>query len=332
MGLLYNKVLFREAGLVDENGEPTPPRMWSEFREYAKIITEKGQGTYYGLVIGAKNHWVWNMILSQSLTETAGTYMEDPRTWQYHYDGQGMIEAVNLLLEMKKDGSIMPGVLSMNDEQSRIEFGKDRAAMIIGGWWVPGGIAVNTPNCLFDVAAIPVPDTGRRGYHRVNYSNNGLVVSSYCKVPEKAWEFIEYTLSDEYVKGYIEAGLGITKVPTLNRPEYYEGTQGMASFSVLSKTVAKIDTYEEKNALGRSQVLEPPVEGYPGFGHVISAIWSGDLEVEEGLRAYTQKRNEARRIGVQRARERGAAVSLSDYVQEDWDPRSREQTYEGAKP
>ena len=204
--------------------------------------------------------------------------------------------------------------------------------MIIGGWWVPGGIAVNTPNSLFDVAAIPVPDTGRKGYHRASYSNNGLVVSSYCKVPEKAWEFIEYTLSDEYVKGYIEAGLGITKLPTLNRPEYYEGTQGMASFSVLSKTVAKIDTYEEKNALGRSQVLEPPVQGYPGFGHVISAIWSGDLDVEEGLHNYNQKRNEARRIGVQRAQKRGVTISLSDYVQEDWDPRIGEQTYEGAKP
>ncbi len=38
-GIIYNKEMFKAAGLVDENGEPTPPETWDEFREYAKRLT-----------------------------------------------------------------------------------------------------------------------------------------------------------------------------------------------------------------------------------------------------------------------------------------------------
>lgn len=40
-GLLYNKDMFKAAGLVDENGEPTPPKTFAELREYANILTDE---------------------------------------------------------------------------------------------------------------------------------------------------------------------------------------------------------------------------------------------------------------------------------------------------
>ena len=50
-GLLwYNKDLFRTAGLDPER----PPATWAELREYARQITEAGNGQYYGLALPGK--------------------------------------------------------------------------------------------------------------------------------------------------------------------------------------------------------------------------------------------------------------------------------------
>ena len=49
-GLLYNKDMFKAAGLVDENGEPTPPKTFAELREYANILTDESKQEY-GLVV-----------------------------------------------------------------------------------------------------------------------------------------------------------------------------------------------------------------------------------------------------------------------------------------
>ena len=49
-GLIYNKDLFKKAGLVDENGEPTPPKTTKELVEYAKKLTDKKNKIYgFGL-------------------------------------------------------------------------------------------------------------------------------------------------------------------------------------------------------------------------------------------------------------------------------------------
>ncbi|MBR6849880.1 MAG: extracellular solute-binding protein, partial [Lachnospiraceae bacterium] len=52
-GLLYNKDLFKAAGLVDENGEPTPPETFDELVEYAKILTDVGK-KQYGIILPLK--------------------------------------------------------------------------------------------------------------------------------------------------------------------------------------------------------------------------------------------------------------------------------------
>ena len=40
MGLFYDKTLFTQAGLVDQNGEAVPPTNWDEFVAAAKAIKE----------------------------------------------------------------------------------------------------------------------------------------------------------------------------------------------------------------------------------------------------------------------------------------------------
>lgn len=54
LGLMCNRALFEEAGLVDENGVPTFPTTWDELLEDAKIINEKTGAA--GLCLLAKDN------------------------------------------------------------------------------------------------------------------------------------------------------------------------------------------------------------------------------------------------------------------------------------
>lgn len=54
LGLMCNRALFEEAGLVDENGIPTFPTTWDELLEDAKIINEKTGAA--GLCLLAKDN------------------------------------------------------------------------------------------------------------------------------------------------------------------------------------------------------------------------------------------------------------------------------------
>lgn len=54
LGLMCNRALFEEAGLVDENGVPQFPTTWDELLEYAKIINEKTGAA--GLCLLAKDN------------------------------------------------------------------------------------------------------------------------------------------------------------------------------------------------------------------------------------------------------------------------------------
>ena len=46
IGLIYNKDLFKEAGIVDENGEAKAPETWDEMREVAKKLTNTSKKQY----------------------------------------------------------------------------------------------------------------------------------------------------------------------------------------------------------------------------------------------------------------------------------------------
>ena len=53
IGLLYNKDMFKKAGIVDKNGNALPPETWEEFRADAKKLTNKSKNEY-GVVLPFK--------------------------------------------------------------------------------------------------------------------------------------------------------------------------------------------------------------------------------------------------------------------------------------
>ena len=85
-GIIYNKDMFKEAGLVDENGEPTPPKTMQEVREYAKILTDKSKGKY-GIIFPMKWLGLFDCDILPVVVASTGTDGFDYTTGEYDYSG-----------------------------------------------------------------------------------------------------------------------------------------------------------------------------------------------------------------------------------------------------
>ncbi|MBE7022831.1 MAG: extracellular solute-binding protein, partial [Ruminococcaceae bacterium] len=83
-GLIYNKDMFKAAGIVDENGEAKPPKTYDELRVAAKKLTNKSKNQY-GIMFPVKwGAWVESDITSLAYS-SSGRDAYDPVSGTYDY-------------------------------------------------------------------------------------------------------------------------------------------------------------------------------------------------------------------------------------------------------
>ena len=149
-GLIYNKDLFRKAGLVDKNGEPTPPKTLAQMREYAKILTDKEKNIYgYSYPM---NFSLTYSVLFPFLTSARIRYDAQSNT----ADESEFKPILQTLLDMKEDGSLFPGVEKLDNDTSRMYFAEGKIGMMAGISW---DVAVLTTQFVADCdwAVAPFP-------------------------------------------------------------------------------------------------------------------------------------------------------------------------------
>lgn len=300
--LFYNKTLFRKAGLDPER----PPKTWGEFRAYAKQITGAGKGRFYGVVIGAKDPWVYLMNVTW-MASTAGGWPFDYRKGRFQYNSEPFKRTFELLRDLIQDGSMMPGMNSMDDDRARLAFCGDKAAMIIGGSWNPGVFVGQFQSDVdFGVADLPIPDEGRKGLAPAFFSTQWSI-SSKTEHPEEAWEVVKFTLSDAYLTAMVQSGKNLSTVAAIHTPENLSLAKGMAGSSDLTHHKVYPPTPEELLRL----------EG-PPFNDVAAGIVNGQLDRDKALEDLDRRLNEALGRGLKEGK-----IRLKDFVIPDFDPMQK---------
>ncbi|MFW6066115.1 MAG: ABC transporter permease subunit, partial [Planctomycetota bacterium] len=200
--LTYNKRIFREAAkrlpryrdvLLDDSGDPRPPRTWMELYETARILTEygrlaaedrgKSEPVCYGVVLqGQRRHDLMRGIkpLARRAGSMAFDFSGDTRTVHQHFsdtpagrkaaekhDGNriGYFEYTNparlaafaLLLKLNNDGFVLPGTSSRHYEDARTALASGRAGMLIDGWHAALIGAERVPWAAQDLGSAPIP-------------------------------------------------------------------------------------------------------------------------------------------------------------------------------
>jgi multiple sugar transport system substrate-binding protein len=150
--LLYNKTLFKAAGLDPEE----PPKTWEEVREYAKKITEAGKGNFYGfgLYVNYQNVWLRHVDVPIVSQGEGGMTGFDYITGKFDFSNSK--KYFDYWVELYNDGSIFPGALSLGVEQMRANFAQGMVGMTIDGNWMSSQYS-KTEGVVADWTACEIP-------------------------------------------------------------------------------------------------------------------------------------------------------------------------------
>ena len=208
-GLVYNKDMFKKYGIVDENGEPTPPETFDQVREYAKKMTNPAEQDY-GIVFPMKRGGFCSTdVLSLALGSSGRTEF-DCKTGKYDFSNIKPI--VKMYAGILEDGSCFPGSETLDNDMARAYFAERNIGMKFAGSYDVGVFNSQFPaKCDWGVAPYPVENAGEH-YKQKMIIGGGYGMSKACveKVGDKAaLEILKFFYGDELARELYKDGMAL---------------------------------------------------------------------------------------------------------------------------
>lgn len=152
LGIIYNRVLFEQAGLDPD----VPPATWDEVREYAKLIVERTdaktgftpyatQGTGGGWMLAAGAAGFGGSLVSDDGTEATLT-------------SQPVVDFLTLYRDMRWEDNTVGEMVVFGGAESYAEFSADQVGMMIGhnGMYEPIIVRNEADPAIFGMGPMPV--------------------------------------------------------------------------------------------------------------------------------------------------------------------------------
>ena len=246
--LWYNKDLLKKAGVQ-------PPRNWDELKATAKKLTTND---HFGLAVSA-------------VKSEEGTFQWLPFLWQSgadigNIDSPGGGSALQLWVDMVKEGSMSRGVLNWTQHDVAEQFINQKAAMMINGPWEIPIVKQEAPDLNWDIVVLP------RGKQKASIlGGQNLAITKSSKSPDVAWSLMNWLEKPEINKGFqIKAGYLPNRKSLLDDPHWSKDP-------VLS-------VFAEQLKVARPRAYGPK---YPEISNAIQnamqAAISGQSDVEAAL-------------------------------------------------
>lgn len=208
--LIYNKDLFKEAGIAN------PPTTLDELVADAKKITEMGKSKgIYGFASpfkGSSGFFRPANTIGPAST-TVGVDGFNYVTGEYDFS---MYKGAALALrQMMEDGSMLPGVESLDIDPLRAQFAQGKIGMYFNHSGEPGVYKEQFPTEIDWAAAQPPTEDGtiKGAVQIVGGSYIGISNDSANK--DAAWKFMEYVYSLDLQTAYYENGYGVSLIPAV---------------------------------------------------------------------------------------------------------------------
>lgn len=228
--LIYNRDLFRAIGR-DPN---LPPRSYKELREIAQAITRYTRGRAYGFAYCGGESWPVEWMPSQ-WAEANG----DPAYWDWtagRWALKGYTRVLQLLLDLKDDGSLFPGVDVLTNDALRAQFAEGRVGMFMGESWDVGVLNGQfRAKCDWAVAPIPTYDGRFHGKPRAMIIGGYWCINGKSYYPQQAWEVVQWFSRYEVRVKMVEAGKCIDPDPTIAMA--VNGSAKVKGFSAFADTI-----------------------------------------------------------------------------------------------
>lgn len=320
--LFINEDMFRQAGLIHDNGDILTPKTWGELRSMAAQVTEAGSGEFYGIGIGIKDSR--NMGWWFDLASLAGTPMTpydfDFRTGQYVYGTHsGYAQVIELLLGMKADGSVYPYESTLDDSNLYVYFDQGKFAIFMSGSHVISNLEKDFPDFQdYQVIPLPVPDQGQKGDMQLLPGIGVYFMSSRTAHPDETWLWLDWLSSREFHKRMVVHASNFSVFADLNTPENISDEH-------------KLQAYRAQSAYGIYGPFPParnpetalvvPDAVTPDEGELLVGIYTEQIkDWRQALVDLDTRKQKALDAAIKQVQERGADVSLDDFIFPDWNP------------
>lgn len=309
IGMIYNKDLFKKAGIVDENGEAKPPVTWAEMVEDAKLITDV-QNKIYGIGLPMKWSGFWDYDFGlPAISATGKTGFErETETYNYEY----LRKPLEYLLQIKEDKSFYPGPEGLDNDPARAQFAEGLIGMMFAASWDVSVLTNQFPaKCDWGVAPVPVineADLGKYYYYRFEEASFHVSKEAANKDAEKIAEVYKFFNRTEVLKKLYEEGCIIPF-----RNDCIDGAQvkditGWAEFGEIAKSA--------RVPLGWASLK---VEGET-TNESLAKVWHGTMSVDE----FVELRNELANSAYQKGLSEGTINNIDELRARDPKLYSRE--------
>ena len=303
-GLVYNVEMFKAAGIVDENGNPTPPETYDEMREYAKRLTNESKREY-GIALPGK--WAyWFGDISDALMAEVGHNGYDPV--KDEYDFTGLIPVINTYLGIRDDKSYYPGAESLDNDPARARFAEGGIGMKIANSFDVGVLTEQFPAKIeWAVAPMPVVDTDNM-YKQMQRVTGSLVINS--KITEKitgeqVMEIYKFLCGDPMIRKLYAAGCDVPfDWSIVEGVELEKEIPGWAEFCAMQSISSVAPKARQVDISGERELKTDFIE----------KVWTGEMTAEEACANYTKVMNE----GVKRYQELHPEYDGDICVDKNW--------------
>ena len=305
--LIYNKDMFRAAGIVDKNGEPTPPKTFDEVREYAKKLTDTSK-QQYGIVFPLKWGGMYPCDIVNASQSAAGYIGYNPVKGEYDFEYiRPMLEMV---LGIKDDKSNYPGAEGLDNDPARARFAEGGIGMKFAVSWDVGVFNDQFPaKCDWGVAPLPVADANKR-YKQIETCGTTAYINADSMKDEKkkaaVLEVYKWLYGDDVITTLYKEGIALPNNSNIiENTEISENRKGWKEFA-------------QMHSIAHIQAEGPSVDvsGYEARGEVFtSQVWTGKMSIDEFIKESTKIYNE----GVKKYAETHPDYDPKQYINPDWD-------------
>ncbi len=321
--LYINTDLYREAGLVDAEGNPALPTTWEEFLANSRTVAAETDA--YGTGFSVQQPWAagwWYRVCNYSGLPFDGAVGGfDYRSGEFTFASNECYRTVlDGLVSMADEELIHPAALSLSidDEGARALFAEGGFAHLVAGEWVIAGWGQTHPDFeAYTATHVPFPGTEPQSYFTASVGGQWFAVNAGTDVADAAWAFFKFLHSPEAGAIWARNGNGLV----LNTPQPYDEFAANEAFEYIFSSTDLVRTLPEPT------IRTPALAGVqqtlvgPSPDDILVGVLSGQIEdVGAALADLDARKLQALETGVADAQAAGVDVSLEDYLFPDWNP------------
>ena len=211
--LIYNKDIFEANGLDPES----PPKTWDELIEAAKACTSDD---CYGYVFSAADAGGMMFTFGPYIWNNGGEFTSEDGS-ESLLDSAEAIGALQLITDMVYEYKVTPESITSYDWTATADaFKAQKAAMIVLGSSAVGDIVNDNYDFKAGCALVPSSD----GTNYASFSGgDSIAILADTDMPDEAWQFVEFCLSEEVQVGQLAASGNIPARSDLFDNEIYAG-------------------------------------------------------------------------------------------------------------